>query len=165
MFLLTDEEYSTQDVIQITGLESYHLRYYDKLGFFSPSIQNGHYQRKKYSALDTLVLQTISGLKEKGMPFIRIRKVMEYLMKHHSLEKPFHAVLDGRQNVRILTDGVKNFYLCYNDKEVVEHLKGGGQYLLLDVSDVAMDLKDKLKALHLYKRKKSESKLRKILSA
>ncbi|MBN2143082.1 MAG: hypothetical protein JW774_00515, partial [Candidatus Aureabacteria bacterium] len=93
------------------------------------------------------------------------RKVMEYLMKHHSLEKPFHAVLDGRQNVRILTDGVKNFYLCYNDKEVVEHLKGGGQYLLLDVSDVAMDLKDKLKALHLYKRKKSESKLRKILSA
>ena len=162
---ITHEQYSTQDVIQITGLELYHLRYYDKLGLFSPSFQNGRYRRKKYSTLDVLVLQTIAGLKLKGMPFIRIRKVIEHLMKNHGLVKPFHSALDGRHNVRILTDGMQNFYLCYNDKEVVEHLKDGGQFMLLDVSDIASDLKDKIRALQVFKRKRGESRLKRAISA
>ncbi len=167
---IASESYAPQDVIKITGLELYHLRYYDKLGLFSPSLQKGRYRRKKYSTLDVLVLQTIAGLKEKGMPFIRIRKVIEHLVKHHGMEKPFHSALDGRHNVRILTDGTKNFYMCYNDKEVVEHLKGGGQFMLLDVSDIATDLKDKIRALQVYKtndlrRKKSEVRIKSALSA
>lgn len=162
---LTNENYSTQEVIALTGLELYHLRYYDKLGLFSPSVKSGRYQRKKYSTLDVLVLQTIAGLKNKGMPFIRIRKVIEHLMQNHGLEKPFHYVLDGRHNVRILTDGIKSFYLCFNDKEVVEHLKDGGQYMLLDVSDIAADLKEKIRALQVYRKKKAEGKLNSALSA
>lgn len=164
MFIAQDK-YSTKEVIKITGLELYHLRYYDKLGLFSPSVQSGRYRRKKYSTLDVLVLQTIAALKNKGMPFIRIRKVIEHLKKQHGLEKPFHAALDGRHNVRILTDGLKNFYLCYNDKEIVEHLKDGGQYMLLDVSDMASDLKDKIRALQVFKRKKGEGRLKKAISA
>jgi len=162
---LAEDSYSTQDVIKLTGLELYHLRYYDKLGMFSPSVKTGRYKRKKYSTLDVLVLQTIAGLKGKGMPFIRIRKVIEHLMKDHGLEKPFHYVLDGRHNVRILTDGEKNFYLCFNDKDVVEHLKDGGQFMLLDVSDIAHDLKDKIRALQQFKKKKSEGRVKKAASA
>lgn len=164
MFIAKDK-YSTKEVISLTGLELYHLRYYDKLGLFSPSIQNGRYRRKKYSTLDVLVLQTISALKNKGMPFIRIRKVIEHLIEQHGLEKPFHSALEGRLNISILTDGTKSFYLCYNDKEVVEHLKDGGQYMLLDVSDIASDLKDRIRALEIYKKKKTEKKIRRALSA
>ena len=152
-------------MITITGLELYHLRYYDKLGLFSPSVQSGRYRRKKYSTLDVLVLQTIAELKNKGMPFIRIRKVIEHLMENHKLEKPFHSALDGRHNVRILTDGTNNFYLCYNDKEVVEHLKTGGQFMLLDVSDMATDLRDKIRAIQVFKQKKTEVRLKKALPA
>ncbi len=162
---VTQEKYSTKEVIKITGLELYHLRYYDKLGLFTPSVQSGRYRRKKYSTLDVLVLQTIAALKNKGMPFIRIRKVIELLMEKHGIEKPFHSALDGRHNVRILTDGTESFYLCYNDKEIVEHLKDGGQYMLLDVSDMASDLKDKIRALNVYKRKKNEVRLKKAISA
>ncbi|EKD28455.1 MAG: transcriptional regulator, MerR family, partial [uncultured bacterium] len=161
---VTQEKYSTKEVIKITGLELYHLRYYDKLGLFTPSVQSGRYRRKKYSTLDVLVLQTIAALKNKGMPFIRIRKVIELLMEKHGIEKPFHSALDGRHNVRILTDGTESFYLCYNDKEIVEHLKDGGQYMLLDVSDMASDLKDKIRALNVYKRKKNEVRLKKAIS-
>lgn len=164
MFISTDH-YATKDIIKLTGLELYHLRYYDKLGLFSPSHKSERYERKNYSTLDVLVLQTIAGLKNKGMPFIRIRKVIEHLQKHHGLQKPFHSALDGRHNVRILTDGEKNFYMCYNDKEVVEHLKDGGQYMLLDVSDIASDLKDKIRALQVYKRKKTERRLKRALEA
>ena len=164
---ITNEKYSTQDVIKLTGLELYHLRYYDKLGLFCPSGQGKRYRRKQYLTLDVLVLQTIAGLKNKGMPFIRIRKVIEYLKENHGLDKPFHFALDGRHNVRILTDGIENFYICYNDKDVVEHLKDGGQFMLLDVSDVACDMKDKMRALHVYKMKQRENRLnhKKVVSA
>ena len=162
--LLDKNTYSTQEVVKLTGLEQYHLRYYDKLKIFSPSVQSTRYKRKKYSPLDVLVLQSISALKEKGMPFIRIRKVIENLQRHYGLKKPFHSALDGRQNITILTDGIRDFYICFNDHEVVEHLKAGGQYMLLDVSDIACDLKEKIRALQMFKKKKALRRLRKVAS-
>lgn len=167
---LSASNYTTEEVAKLTGLERHHLTYYKKLNLFPPtgslngsklqSKTNG--QRRKYSALDVLVLQAVAELKSKGMPFVRIRRVIEYLKKHHKLEKPFHAALDGRHNVSILTDGVKNFYICYNDHDVVEHLRTGGQYLFLDVSDVAYDLREKLKALQVYRRKIEDRKFKKV---
>ena len=162
--LLDKNNYSTQEVVKLTGLEQHHLRYYDMLKIFSPSVQSSRYKRKKYSALDVLVLQSISALKERGMPFIRIRKVIETLQRHYGLKKPFHSALDGRQNITILTDGIKSFYICFNDHEVVEHLKSGGQYMLLDVSDIACDLKEKIRALQMYKKKRQLKKFRKVAS-
>ena len=165
---LSASNYTTEEVIKLTGLERHHLAYYKKLNLFPPtgdetvllhSKSNG--KRRKYSTLDVLVLQAVAELKSKGMPFLRIRRVIEYLQQHHKLEKPFHAALDGRHNVSILTDGVKDFYICYNDHDVVEHLRGGGQYLFLDVSDVAFDLREKLKALQVYRRKLEDRKFKK----
>ena len=160
--LLDKSSYSTQEVVKLTGLEQYHLRYYDMLKIFSPSVQSSRYKRKKYSALDVLVLQSISALKDRGMPFIRIRKVIESLQRHYGLKKPFHSALDGRQNITILTDGIKDFYICFNDHEVVEHLKSGGQYMLLDVSDIACDLKEKIRALQMYKKKRQLRRFKKV---
>ncbi len=167
---LSASNYTTEEVTKLTGLERHLLVYYKKLNLFPPtgieakknlrSKSNG--LRRKYSALDVLVLQTVAELKSKGMPFLRIRRVIEYLKKHHKLEKPFHAALDGRHNVSILTDGVSDFYICYNDHDVVEHLRGGGQYLMLDVSDVAYDLREKLKALQVYRRKLEDKKFKKV---
>ena len=162
--LLDKTTYSTQEVVKLTGLEQHHLRYYDMLNIFPPSVQNSHYKRKKYSALDVLVLQAISALKDKGMPFIRIRKVIENLQRHYGLKKPFHSALDGRQNITILTDGIGEFFICFNDHEVVEHLKAGGQYMLLDVSDIACDLKEKIRALQMYKKKRAQKLLKKAAS-
>lgn len=168
---LSASHYTTQEVEKLTGLQRHHLAYYKRLRLFTPSVQvqskknkatkNGH--RRKYSVLDVLVLQAVAELKAKGMPFLQIRRVIEYLKKHHNLQKPFHAALDGRHNVSILTDGKNNFYICYNDHDVVEHLKGGGQLMLLDVSDVAYDLREKLKALQLYRRKIEDKKFRKAI--
>lgn len=168
MFLAASK-YTTREVEKITGLRRHHLAYYKKLNVFPPTggeSENGNGSKKngkrhKYSVLDVLVLQAVAELKTKGMPFIRIHRVIDYLKKNHNLQNPFHAALDGRHNVGILTDGEKNFYICYNDHDVVEHLKGGGQYLLLDVSDVAYDLREKLKALQIYRRKLEDRKFKK----
>lgn len=168
---LSASNYTTQEVEKLTGLRRHHLAYYKRLNLFPPSVvDNGkkvhsksNGKRRKYSVLDVLVLQAVAELKTKGMAFVRIRRVIEYLKKHHNLDRPFHAALDGRHNVSILTDGKKNFYICYNDHDVVEHLKNGGQYLFLDVSDVAYDLREKLKALQLYRRKIEDRKFKKAV--
>jgi len=168
---LSASNYTTQEVAKLTRLKRHDLAYYKRLNLFPPSItengkktrSNRNGKRSKYSVLDVLVLQAVSELKSKGMPFVRIRRVIEYLKKHHNIDKPFHAALDGRHNVSILTDGVKNFYICYNDHDVVEHLKNGGQYLFLDVSDVAYDLREKLKALQIYRRKIEDRKFKKAV--
>ena len=158
------EEYLIADVEQLTHIKRHSLAYYDRIGIFRPSISASAQKnsRRKYSVLDILVLQAVSELKRKGMAFTKIRKVIEYLRENHGLEQPFHAALDGRHNVRILTDGEKAFYICFNDHEVIEHLKKGGQYLLLDVSDAAFDLKEKIMALHLFKRKKESEKFKQL---
>jgi DNA-binding transcriptional MerR regulator len=162
LFLVDKQHYSVSDVEKLTGIKRHNLVYYDLEGLFSPSVarsdSNIKWVRRKYSVLDVLVLQAVAELKDKGMSFNKIRKVIEYLRENHDLEKPFHAALDGRHNVRILTDGTQAFYICFNDHEVVEYLKRGGQYMLIDISDVAFDLKEKIKALQLYKRKKEAEK-------
>ncbi|MCP5461643.1 MAG: MerR family transcriptional regulator [bacterium] len=156
------EEYSVLDVERLTHIKRHCLAYYDRIGIFSPSITNAKRKRarRKYTLLDILVLQAVSELKLRGMAFNKIRKAIEYLRKHHGLEKPFHAALDGRHNVRILTDGLNAFYICFNDHEIIEHLKTGGQYMMFDVSDAAFDLKEKIMALHLYKRKQESEKFK-----
>jgi DNA-binding transcriptional MerR regulator len=160
---LIDSHYSVLDVEKLTELKRHALDYYAKIGIFPPSISSGKKgSRKKYSVLDILVLQVVSELKRRGMPFKRIRSAIEYLRESHNLEQPFHAALDGRHNVRILTDCKNTFYICFNDHEVVEYLKNGGQYMLLDVSDVAFDLKEKIRALQLYKRRKESRRFQQL---
>ncbi len=163
MFLL-EKRYSISDVEKLTNIKRHSLVYYDKEGVFSPSLSKKNrkkWTRRKYSVLDVLVLQAVSDLKERGLSFNRIRKVIEYLRETHELENPFHVALDGRHNVRILTNG-DSFYFCFNDSEVIEYLKKGGQYMLLDISDVAFDLKERIKALQLYKRRKEAAKFRQL---
>lgn len=162
---LAEITYSTKEAAKLSGLSESSLRYYDKNNIFPPSIagpsaKNKHI-RRKYSTVDILVLQAVAELKRRGMHFTKIRNVIEYLRDNKNLKKPFHSVFDGRHNVRILTDSSDDFYLCYNDHEVVEHLKAGGQYMLLDVSDMAIDLKDKVRALQYYKRKKEDKRFSK----
>ncbi len=165
MFLL-DKQYSISDVENLTNIKRHCLAYYDSIGIFPPT-GTGDEKRKKrarrtYSVLDILVLQAVSELKARGMAFNKIRNVIEYLRANFDISQPFHAVLDGRQNVRILTDGINAFYICFNDHDVVEYLKKGGQYMLLDISDVAFDLRERIKALHLYKRKKESEKFKQL---
>lgn len=165
MFLL-DKKFSISDVEKLTHIKRHNLVYYDNEGIFSPSVTRSDskkkWVRRRYSVLDVLVLQVVSELKRKGMSFNKIRNLIEYLRANHNLENPFHAALDGRHNVRILTDAKNSFYICFNDHEVVEFLKNGGQYMLLDVSDISFDLKEKIKALYMVKRKNEAKKFQQL---
>ena len=152
MFLSKNQGFTSREVEYLTGLTNRNLQYWDEQGVFSPSLSGpagkrpGKGGRRVYSALDVLVLQAVAALKQKGMSFQRIRKTLEMLQDEMGIEKPFHAALKGDGRINLLTDG-KNFYLCRNDREVVNILKHSGQYLLLPLGELAQDLKVKVREL------------------
>ena len=152
MFLSKNTGFTSREVEFLTGLTNRNLQYWDEQGAFIPSLSRpagrrpGKGGRRIYSALDVLVLQAVAALKRKGMSFQRIRKTLEVLRDEMGIERPFHAALKGDGRMNLLTDG-KNFYLCRNDREVVNILKHSGQYLLLPLGELAQDLKAKVREL------------------
>ncbi len=152
MFLTKQRGFTSREVQHLTGLSNRNLQYWDEQGVFTPSLNRpagrgaGPENRRLYSALDVLVLQAVASLKRKGMSFQRIRKTLETLRDEMGIEKPFHAALRGSGRVSLLTDG-KNFYLCRNDRQVVDILKHSGQYLLLPLGELAQDLRVRVREL------------------
>jgi len=152
MFLSKKQGFTSSEVEFLTGLTNRNLQYWDEQGVFTPSLSRpagnrpGKGGRRIYSALDVLVLQAVAALKRKGMSFQRIRKTLEVLRDEMGIERPFHAALKGDGRINLLTDG-KNFYLCRNDREVVNILKHSGQYLLLPLGELAQDLRAKVREL------------------
>jgi DNA-binding transcriptional MerR regulator len=152
MFLSKKEGFSSREVQFLTGLSNRNLQYWDEQGVFTPSVsrpssrRSRSGQRRIYSALDVMVLQAVAELKGRGMSFQRIRKTLEILRDEMGIEKPFHAALQGNGRLNLLTDG-RNFFLCRNDREVVNILKHSGQYLLLPLGEMAQDLKVRVREL------------------
>jgi hypothetical protein len=72
------------------------------------------------------------------------------------MEKPFHAALQGNGRISLLTDG-KDFFLCRNDREVVNILKARGQYLLLPLGELAQDLKVRVRELQRFRRERGHT--------
>lgn len=163
MFLSKGEGFTSQEVQRLTGLTNRHLQYWDEQGVFPPSVNRpkdrakGRGRRRIYSALDVVVLQAVSVLKRKGMSFQKIRKTLEYLRKEFGIEQPFHDALNGQKRISLLTDGVKSFYLCQSDREILDILKSQGQYMLLPLSDLAKDLKERLREIE-KERRESEKR-------
>ncbi len=152
MFISKQQGFTSREVEHLTGLSNRNLQYWDEQGVFTPSLNRpagrgtGPENRRLYSALDVLVLQAVAALKRKGMSFQRIRKTLETLRDEMGIERPFHAALRGDGRVNLLTDG-KNFYLCRNDRQVVDILKHSGQYLLLPLGELAQDLRIRVREL------------------
>jgi DNA-binding transcriptional MerR regulator len=156
MFITRHDGFTSREVEFLTGLSNRNLQYWDEQGVFPPSLSrvdgsSGKGSRRLYSALDVMVLQAVAALKRKGMSFQKIRRTLEVLRDEMGIEKPFHAALKGDGRISLLTDG-KNFYLCRNDRDVVNILKHSGQYLLLPLGELAQDLRVRVRELQNLKR-------------
>ncbi|MDP3939046.1 MAG: MerR family transcriptional regulator [Deltaproteobacteria bacterium] len=164
MFLSKKEGFTSREVQVLTGLTNRNLQYWDEQGVFPPSLsrpagrspRSGN--RRLYSPLDVMVLQAVAALKQKGMSFQRIRKTLRVLRDEMGIEKPFHTALNGSGRISLLTDG-KNFYLCRNDREVVNVLKNSGQYLLLPLGEMAQDLKVRVRDLQRSRRDEAAARV------
>lgn len=66
--------YSAQDIHKLLGLKVGRIRYWDKIGFLTPSVKIG--VRKYYTSQDLIGLRTAKGLLDAGLPFAQVRRAV-----------------------------------------------------------------------------------------
>jgi DNA-binding transcriptional MerR regulator len=98
--------FTAEHVAGLTGLSPRQLRYWDRTGFFAPTLLEGHGRRtfgRVYSFRDVVGLRTIALLRnEHRIPLQELRRVGEWLHREH--ETPWASLqfaLIGRRVVFI----------------------------------------------------------------
>lgn len=84
--------FTAEHVCRLTGLTPRQLRYWDRTGFFSPTLVDDHRQRafgRIYSFRDLVGLRTIAKLRKK-MPLQALRKLGAWLKERH--EEPWSSL-------------------------------------------------------------------------
>ena len=112
----------------LSDCTSHQLRYWDKVGLGSPSVQSSNGKPgipKLYSFRDVVSLRVIKTLLDNGMSIQRVRRAWDYLKRNGELGAHL-------SNIRLVTDGT-SIYSVEND-QVFDALKMG-QLAFFDTID------------------------------
>ncbi|HSD82965.1 MAG TPA: MerR family transcriptional regulator [Anaerolineae bacterium] len=69
-------EYTIQQVAEMTGISAHTLRYYEKIGLLAPVHRHGN-QHRRYSENDLGWIDFIKLLRETGMPIRQMQRFMQ----------------------------------------------------------------------------------------
>ena len=64
--------YSVRHLRRLFGFRAGRIRYWDKIGFLTPSVRIG--ARRYYTSQDLIGMRTAKGLLDAGLPFARVRR-------------------------------------------------------------------------------------------
>jgi len=121
---MEQQQFTSREVIELTGITPRQLQWWDERGIVVPSRQ-GH--RRMYSMEDLAEVAVICELRERGFSLQRVRKVVRFLQREFS--KRLAATVGGSSDYHLLTDG-KTLYLETSPQQIVDILKNSRQPLL-----------------------------------
>lgn len=76
----SEPKYSISEVVDITGISAFTLRYYDKCGFF-PNLYRDKNKVRKFSEADLKSLQLVDALRKSGLSIDGIRYFVKLNIK------------------------------------------------------------------------------------
>jgi DNA-binding transcriptional MerR regulator len=99
------------DVKRLLGFTEGRIRYWDKIGFLTPSLKIG--RRKYYTSQDLVGLRTAKGLLDAGLPFAEVRRSVIDMKKIFPVEEETlsRLLIHTRERRRILTSKTVRFDL------------------------------------------------------
>ncbi len=153
------EGFTAEQASRFTGCTAHQLRYWDRIGLVTPSVQATGGRpgvRRLYSFRDLVSLKVIRSLLNGGMSLQRVRRAYDYLRKKAGLDEHL-------SEVKLVTDGKSIFKICRNDGEVLDALKEGQMAFFLAIDDIARSIDGKV-AEYLYDRTEFISALRRVES-
>src|SRR5579872_5310518 len=118
------ESFTSQQVIQSTGITPRQLQWWDERGVVKPQ-REGH--RRVYSIDQLTEVAVICQLRRKGFSLQGVRKVMRFLDREFG--KGLAEIVDRSSDVHLLTDG-NHLYLETSAKQIVDILKNSNQPIL-----------------------------------
>jgi DNA-binding transcriptional MerR regulator len=114
-------QFSSNDVIALTGISARQLQWWDERGVVVPSRQ-GH--RRIYSWDELVTVAVICQLRRRGFSLQRMRKVIAFL--RHEFGTTLAATVRKGSEYHLLSDGT-HLYLRTSAKQVVDLLKNSRQ--------------------------------------
>ena len=118
------QEFTSQEVVALTGISPRQLQWWDEQGIVSPARQG---RCRLYSLADLTEISVICELRRKGFSLQRVRKVLRFLQRE--LGKRLVETLSNSAGVHLLTDG-QRIYLETSARQVIDILKNARQPLL-----------------------------------
>jgi len=114
-------QFTTSDVIRLTGITGRQLQWWDERGLVTPARQ-GH--RRIYSWDQLVTAAVICQLRRRGFSLQRMRKVIAFL--EHEFGTSLAATVRAASEYHLLTDGT-HLYLRTSARQVVDLLKNSSQ--------------------------------------
>ena len=118
------ERFTSQQVIQSTGITARQLQWWDERGVVKPD-REGH--RRLYSMNQLSEVAVICQLRRKGFSLQGVRKVMRFLDREFG--KGLGEIVNHDSELHLLTDG-KRLYLETSAKQIVDILKNSNQPII-----------------------------------
>jgi DNA-binding transcriptional MerR regulator len=115
------EQFTSRDVVRLTGITARQLQWWDERGIVVPARQ-GH--RRLYSIEDLVEVAVICDLRQRSFSLQRVRKVITFLQKEFS--KRLAETVSGSSDYHLLTDG-HSIYLESSAKQIIDILKNSRQ--------------------------------------
>lgn len=116
-----NRQFTTNDVIALTGITARQLQWWDERGLVTPSRQ-GH--RRIYNWDQLVTAAVICQLRRRGFPLQRVRKIVAFLSREFGTN--LAATVRAKSDYHLLTDGT-NLYLRTSSRQVVDLLKNSSQ--------------------------------------
>lgn len=132
------EGFTAAQACQLTACTPHQLRYWDKVGLVSPSIQttDGRPGRRRiYSFRDLVGLRVVKSLLDNGLSIQRVRRAWDYLRRTGNMD-------DHLAEVKLVTDGQSIFAVAHDDAELLDALRQGQLAFFVRIDEIAQDVED-----------------------
>ena len=142
---MNQDAFTSKQACYLSGCTSHQLRYWDKVGLVSPSIQSSHGKPgvpKLYSFRDIVSLKVIKTLLDNGMSIQRVRRAWRYLTRNGDLQ-------DELSKTKLISDGETIYTI--EDNEVFDALKLGQLAFFETIDYVAKEVEEDVSKFELDK--------------
>ena len=135
-------EFTSTEVVALTGITPRQLQWWDERGIVVPERQ-GH--RRLYSLNDLTEVAVICDLRRRGFPLQKVRKVIRFLQQEFG--RSLAETVTGSSEYHLLTDG-ETIYLETSAQQILDVLKNARQPLLaICLSDTVRQVRAEIRNL------------------
>lgn len=132
------EGFTAQQTSKLTACTPHQLRYWDKVGLVSPSVQStgGRPGRRRlYAFRDLVALRVVKSLLDNGMSVQRVRRAWDYLRRTADMDA--HLA-----EVKLVTDGQSIYAVTHDDGELLDALRQGQLAFFVAINEIAREVEE-----------------------
>lgn len=132
--------YASREVAALTGLSARQLQWWDRTGFFSPSVPPrrtaaGGFTERRYTPVDAIELMVLADLRRRGFSIARLRRLLGVLKARFKVR--LYEAIEAGGPITLFADGLQ-IYARAENGSVYNVLDNPSQPLLMLGEDVRL---------------------------